>query len=290
MPVQPQAPIGGPSAADSAAALGARLGSLSLLAEKALAFAPRLVVALLALIAGYFAARFAAGLTRRLAGRIHLGALLQRVGFAGFLARAQPGQGIEDLLAAVVRRLVQVGALLFALDALGIHAAMDLLGAVLGFLPRLVTALVALVAGAWLAQLAGSLAAAAAAGAGLDFHRQLGGTVRSLILVITGILALDQLGVRTELLQGTFLNLLSIAAAGVALAFGLGARDIVADLLAGYYARQRFIPGETLTLGEQEGVLTVIGPLNSELEAPGDRGRVVVPNRNLLGSTVLVRD
>lgn len=290
MPVQATS-AGSPSPIDDAAAgLAAASGSLSLLADKAMAFAPRLILALLALLAGFFAARFAAGLTRRLAARINLGGLLQRAGIAGFLARAQPGMGVEDLLAAIIRRLVQLGALLFALDALGIHAAMDLLGTLFGYLPRLVTALVALVAGAWLAQLASSLTMAAAAGAGLDFHRQLGGTVRGLILVITTILALDQLGVRTELLQGTFLNLLSIAAAGIALAFGLGSRDILADLLAGYYARQRFYPGETLAVGEREGVLTMVGPLNSELEAPGDGGRIVVPNRTLLGTTVLIKD
>lgn len=290
MPVQPSTPNSPVPTADAAAGLAAASGSLNLLTEQALAFAPRLILALVALTAGFFAARFAAGLTRRLAARVNLGGLLQRAGIAGFLARARPGMGVEDLLAGIIRRLVQLGALLFALDALGIHAAMDLLGTLFGYLPRLVTALVALVAGAWLAQLAGSLTAAAAAGTGLDFHRQLGGTVRSLILVVTAILALDQLGVRTELLQGTFLNLLSIAAAGIALAFGLGSRDILADLLAGYYARQRFYPGETLTVGEQEGVLTMVGALNSELEALGDRGRIVVPNRTLLGTTVLVKD
>ncbi|HQZ70754.1 MAG TPA: mechanosensitive ion channel [Anaerolineae bacterium] len=283
-------PVATPS---SGAAQMAPAGSsldLGFLGQKALAFAPKVLLAFAALVVGFLLARFVAGLTRRIALRMNLGGLLQKVGFASFLARARPGHGIEDLLAAMVRRVVQFGALLFALDALGISAAMDLLAVVFGFLPRMVTAVVALVAGAWMAQLAGSLASAAAAGAGVNFHAQLGQTIRALLLMVTGILALDQLGVKTELLQGTFLNLLSLGAAGMALAFGLGARDILADLLAGYYARQRFLPGETLTVDGREGVLTQIGPLNSELEQTPDRVRVVIPNRTLMGTTVLVRD
>ena len=92
-------PVATPSSgAAQMAPAGSRM-DLGFLGQKALAFAPKVLLAFAALVVGFLLARFVAGLTRRIALRMNLGGLLQKVGFASFLARARPGHGIEDLLA-----------------------------------------------------------------------------------------------------------------------------------------------------------------------------------------------
>ncbi|MCB0216932.1 MAG: mechanosensitive ion channel [Caldilineae bacterium] len=254
--------------------------------EALLRILPMFAKALVILVAGFMLARLLARLARQTAERIGLSVLLDRTGLSEGLDRAQITRQPAEILASVVRRLVQFGAVMYSLDILGISLARDLLSAVFGFLPALISATVALVAGAMVAQFAGQVVQAGAASAGIDLHAQLGRLVRTLLMMITLIFAIRQLGAETAILESTFVNLLSLSIAGMALAFGLGARDVAADLLAGHYARLRFEPGDRITVDGVTGSLDGIGPLNAQISDA--EGRVILPNRRLTGSAVRV--
>lgn len=251
-----------------------------------IAFLPVLGKALVVLFGGLFLANVLAKLSSRLAERIGLKLLLDRTGLSEGLDRAQITQPPAELLAVIIRRIVQFGAVMYALDTLGFTAAMDLLAQVYSFLPNLVAGLIALVAGAMVAQFAGQLISAGAASAGVEFHAQLGRLARMLLMVITVIFAISQVGFDTSLLKDAFVQELGWITFGIALAFGLGSHYFVRDVLAGYYANQRFQSGDRIQLDEIEGVLAGIGPMNAEIET--DQGRVIVPNHRLSAATVRI--
>lgn len=253
-----------------------------------LALLPTLGKAVLALIVGFILARILSRLARQLAERVGLSMLLERTGLAEGMDRAQIKRPPAEILALIVLRIVQFGAVMYALDILGITAAMDLLAAVLAFMPRLMAATFALVAGAMLAQFASQLTQAAVASAGVDFHAQLGRLVRTLMMVVTVIFAIRQLGFETTLLETIFTDSLGWVMAGLALAFGLGGWHVAEDILAGHYARQRFEAGSRIVVDGQEGTLEGIGALNALLTTPD--ARVILPNRLLTGSAVRVLD
>ena len=83
-------------------------------------------------------------------------------------------------------------------------------------------------------------------------------------------------------------NVVTIAVAGLGLAFGLGGRDVAHNALAGYYAREVYRLGNTLVIDGEEGILEAIGTLNAEI-AVGN-GRVIIPNTQLTGSRTKILD
>jgi small-conductance mechanosensitive channel len=74
-------------------------------------------------------------------------------------------------------------------------------------------------------------------------------------------------------------NLVTLMVGGLALAFGLGGRDVARNVLAGFYAREQFATGDTLLIDGEEGTLEGIGTLNTEIHV--DEVRLIVPNTRL---------
>jgi hypothetical protein len=120
-------------------------------------------------------------------------------------------------------------------------------------LAYLLAAILILVIGAWLAQVLGKVAQAAVASMGVEFHEGIGQVMQGLLLVDTAVLAVEQLGLNLTFLTDALTNLLTIVAAGLALAFGLGDRDVTRNVLAGYYARDQFAPGDGLVVDGEVG-------------------------------------
>ncbi len=251
-------------------------------------FVPSILTAIVILAVGWLLARLLAGITRRVAGRLGVDDLVDRSGLADGLAQAQVSRPASELIGVLIFWLVLLSFLLAAIDHLGLDVAALPIQGLIRFLPRLGAAILVLIAGSVLAQLIGQASQAAAASMGLDVHSQLGRAVRLILLVATGIIAVQQLGIDLSLFTGTFINLVTIAAAGLALTFALGGRDIVRNILAGFYAKEAFQLGERLVIDGQEGTLEAIGTISAEIHQAD--GRLVIPNQVLVGSTVQVRE
>lgn len=252
----------------------------------ALSFVPKLIVSILILILGHFLSKFFGGLVKRVAERVGLDKMVERSGLAGGLKQANIQSTASGLLGQFVYWLIFLNFLVMALEYLGIAAAVEQLRTLIAYLPLLLSALFVFLAGALVAQFLGRASQATVASMGIEFHQAIGGAVRGLVLVMAVIISIQRLGVDVTILQESFITLLAIIMAGLALAFGLGGRDVARNVLAGYYARDVYKIGENLTIDGQRGVLIGIGPLNSEIEL--STGRLVVPNTRLTDHTVLV--
>ncbi len=104
---------------------------------------------------------------------------------------------------------------------------METLDAFTAFFWRVVLGLIIFAIGLYLANLASkTVLASGAAQAGL-----LAMTARLSIMVLAGAMALQQMGLANEIINLTFGLLLGAVAVAVAIAFGLGGRDIAAQRL-----------------------------------------------------------
>jgi small-conductance mechanosensitive channel len=257
------------------------------LAARVVAYLPTVLLALVILGAGWALARLLAALARRLARRVGLDDAVERSGLAEGLAQAKITHPASDLVALLIFWLVFLASLLLALEALGWTLAVLPLQNLISFLPRLLAAILILVIGAWLAQALGKVAQAAVASMAVEFHEGIGRVVRGLLLVVTAVLAVEQLGLNLTFLTDALTSLLTIIVAGLALAFGLGGRDVTRNVLAGYYAREQFAPGDGLVVDGEMGTLESIGAVNTQV-AIGEE-ILVVPNTRLTEGGVRVR-
>ena len=106
-----------------------------------------------------------------------------------------------------------------------------------------------------------------------------------MLLVFVVILALEQLGIETALLNTAVTAVLAAAALALALAFGIGSRDLARNIMAGFHAKEAFGVGQTLRVGAHTGKLVEIGAVKAVLET--ESGLVSLPNATLTEEEVL---
>jgi small-conductance mechanosensitive channel len=170
-----------------------------------------------------------------------------------------------------------------ASDAFGLVAISDAIGTLLSYLPNIAAALLLFILGTTVGQFAGQMAARAAENAGVNSARALGKLVSALIIFIVAMMAMSQLKIDTEMARIVTIFVLGTAGLAFGLAFGLGTRDIVRDILAGYYIRKFLAIGKSLEIAGQRGILTAIKATHTVLNSEGQE--IAVANSTFLEQT-----
>jgi hypothetical protein len=225
------------------------------------------IAALLVLIVGVFAAR----ILRNLVGYI-LESADRR------LARYATTEG-----SLVSANLVKAGKLttfwlvislsvLVALRLLGVHELSIVLEAAIGFVPKLMIGLAIIGAGHLLGLSSRTLVARMATGVTADAigPRML----HASILVIAVVMGLQQMGIDIRFITDLVLVLVTVVLGGMALAFALGARQHVANIIAQVELR-RYVVGEKIRIGSIEGTIVEIHSTGINLSVP--EGVVAIP-------------
>lgn len=260
--------------------------ALTEMLNRVAAFLPNLVGALLVLLVGWLLAWLAQRVARRLLAQVGFDRLARQAGVTDALERASVTTSASHLAGRIIYWLLLLTFLMVAVESLGLTAAAAALRALVAYLPRVLGAAIVLVGGALLGQFLGKGAQALAAGSGVEFHAALGRAVQYTVLAMAAILAVDQLGLNTTLLNDVLGNLLTVAGAGLALAFALGSRDAVRNLLAGFYAKELFEIGQMVEVDGHRGTLEAIGPLKAIIATAEGNANITVPNAALMDKTV----
>jgi small-conductance mechanosensitive channel len=247
--------------------------SMTDLGEWFVAHRSRLVAALVLLALGWLLAIVLRALAVRLVRGIER--IMPGRAFRGGLPRLTPERHVSDVVGVIVFWAVLLFFLAAAADAIGL----PLLGATIGglglFVPRLLTAVLVLVVGLVLGNLSRDAVRATAAAAGTTFAPAIGEFVRVAILIAATLVAVAELGVDITLVTAILSVALAAVLGAFALAFGVGARTAVSNIIGSHYARQTYEVGDRVRFGDIEGTIAEMTTTAVILKAPD--GRVVVP-------------
>jgi hypothetical protein len=197
---------------------------------RALAF--RLVVALAILIVGWLAAKISKGLVFRFLLTVRFDIASERAGIDDVLVRADIRQSPAELLAVLVSWLVLLAALVGAVSVLGLNQVSEVLTRGLDYAPKVIAAVVVLVLGLFLASFLAGVVRAVAANAALAESGALAALVRYAVVAFTAAVTLEELGIAPELVRSVFVIL--FGAVALALAFGLGCKNLARDWMVRY--------------------------------------------------------
>lgn len=252
--------------------------------ESAVASIPRLLVAVVLILLALMAAKIVERFLRAIMVRVRFDALVRRSGVDNWLTRI----GVRRSLDEVVPRVIYFTLLfLFAREAaesLGLSAVAEAIGAVIGYLPNLISAFLILLIGSAIAQVGGRAVEEAARGAGVEFAPLLGRLLTGILLFVLVVMALGELEIETLLVRDFALVLLAGAVFGSAISFGMGSRDITRNILAGFYIRKVLRVGDQVEIGSHKGRLEAFSPALTLLKKK-DR-TVILSNGTFLDSEV----
>jgi len=251
------------------------------------AFLPRFVGALVLLVVGLIAAaliRRALAKVLRAAGLDSAG---ERWGAADVLERFGLGRSLAGVLANAVRVGLLVVVIFAALSLLGLAFLSASLNAAILYMPRVLLAFLLLLAGMVISELVRRQVDRLATQ--MDIPGPLGGLAQAVVLAVFVVTALAQVGVPTQILLVLVSVLLAAAAATLALAFGIGGREMAREVSARRYVEGAFRVGEEITVSDVRGTIAAIEATSTVLEIAGGE-RVRVPNSQLIAGIVQLHD
>jgi hypothetical protein len=191
---------------------------------------PGMVALIVALGIAALVAWVAGAVLRRSLGGLDFDARTERWGWAG-LAELAPQRSPSRLAVRLVRLGVMFLGMLVGVAALDATMTTGLVMPLLGYLPSLLAALVVSVVGAAVAGFLGRGVLIGAVNMNLPHSRLLSVGVRWLVLVLTAAIVLKHLGIGAGLVDLAFGILFGGIVFALALAVGLGSRDLVSRTL-----------------------------------------------------------
>jgi Conserved TM helix len=219
---------------------------------------PSLIGALVILLIGYVIAKIVGNLLAR---------VLERAGLDRTTLSGKTGEWVGKVTSSPSRLIgklafwaIFLGAVSLAATALGIEALTSFVASVYAYLPNVIAAvLIFLVAGA--------IAAGVATLAQRFFGDTPTGRVVStvapiLVMTIATFMILNQLKIAEDIVIITYAALLGSIALAAALAFGLGGREVAADMLRGAYDRGQMATQQAkrdIELGRQRVQTQTVG-------------------------------
>ncbi len=198
---------------------------------------PKILGFLVILLIGWFIASAIAAAVAALLRAVRFNDLARRSGFAGFVEQMGIRQDAAGVLADVAKWFVRLIVLVTAFDALGLPAVSQVLQQFLLWLPNLVVALVVLVLAGLVANALGGLVRGATAEAGLGSPDLLASVARAAIWAFAIVIAVNQVGIATALVNTLFMAAVGGLALALGLAFGLGGRETAGQIVTGWYQK-----------------------------------------------------
>tara|TARA_R110000822_G_scaffold59736_39_gene149332 strand:- start:24695 stop:25594 length:900 start_codon:yes stop_codon:yes gene_type:complete len=147
--------------------------------------------------------------------------------------------------------------------------------ALLTYLPSVLTGLLIILAGFALSGIARSAVASTAESTGIAQADLLARIAEVTVVLTAMVIGVEQLGINVAFLTTTLIVVAGVLLGGAALAFGLGAKHFVANVIGVQTARKHYQLGQLIRVGEIEGYLLEITPTLVILDT--QQGRAAVP-------------
>jgi Conserved TM helix len=200
-----------------------------------LGFLPRLIGFLIILLIGFLVAKALQKVVSLALEKVGTDRALREGSSGEVVNRIAPDASPSALIGKVVFWFVFLGALSIAISSLGITALNDFLADVFAYLPNIVAAILIFVVASAVAGLLARMIARAMGDS--PSGKVAASAVPALVMAIAIFMILNQLHIATAIVTITYAAVLGAVALGMALAFGLGGRDVASRLLEDAYRK-----------------------------------------------------
>jgi len=200
-----------------------------------MSFLPSLLVALIVLVVGWFIAGSLGRLIARGLSAIGLERAVERSGIGRFIEQSGSRWTMSEIIAALIKWSIFLIFIQAAASLLGMAQITAIINSVILFIPKLIVALAIIVIGSLIARFVaglvrGSLAEMEVGGAGL-FAK----LAQYAIIGVAIVAAFNQIGVAQTVVNTLLIGLIGSVALALGLAFGLGGREVAAQITRSWY-------------------------------------------------------
>lgn len=190
---------------------------------------PNIIVAVIIFVVGWLIGAALGKVVEQVIRSLKLDSALKNTGLNTVVERAGFSLNSGMFLGLLVQWFIIIGFLVAALDVLGLNQVNAFLSqVVLGYLPQVIVAVLFILVGALLAELARDVVTGAARAAEVKSAGFAGSVAKWAIWIFAILAALDQLQVASAFVQTLFTGIVVAIALALGLSFGLGGQEAAA--------------------------------------------------------------
>jgi hypothetical protein len=204
--------------------------------DNLIGFLPNLIGFLIILAIGYIVARVIKGIVTKVLEKVGTDRALHTGSTGEYVNRVAPGFRPSSTIGTIVFWFLFLGFLAIAISQLGIAALDNFIASVGAYLPNVLAAVLIFVAAVAISGALGTLISRTMGET--PTGKVLGSVVPVLIMAIGTFMILDQLQIAPQIVTITYAALLGGVFLAMALAFGLGGRDVAGRMLEDAYDRR----------------------------------------------------
>ena len=228
---------------------------------------PNILMSLVVLGLGYLIARLVKYFVIRLIN--YIGGLLKRRFKTINLRQA------GSFIGAVFFWLIIFSSVLLITDILGLTVLTNWFENILQYVPNAIAAILIIFAAIIMGNFLYDLIESVSTRAGLEYSSTLGRIAQFFVLSMAIFIAIDQIGIEITFLINIIDIVLAAILFGGALAFGIGSKTSVSNILAAFYVRKTYKEGDDVEIGKIRGRILKINPTNVVLD--NEKGEVTIP-------------
>ncbi|WP_179354044.1 mechanosensitive ion channel family protein [Winogradskyella vidalii] len=187
-----------------------------------------------------------------------------------------------------VKWVMYIILLITASDILGLDIISEQITNLLAYLPQLFAALVIFMLGLLFANFVKKGLKSLFESMDLSGGKMLSQVVFFLLLTFISITALNQAGIDTQIITNNINMIIAAFLLAFAIAFGLGAREVVGKLLNTFYARKTFEVGQKIIFNDETYIVDAVQSISVILK--NSKGKLIVPIKDLVENQVQMQD
>ena len=189
-------------------------------------YVPSILGAILILVIGSFIAKVIETVVARVLKMVKLDMASEKAGIEKILAQGDVKMTLSEIIAAIIYWCAILIVIATALSALNLNVAAELITRLAEYVPSILAAVFIIVLGSFLANFVGTVVRTSASNAGVGTAKLLGKMAQVILMVFAVIVAIEQLKIATALIILSANIVLMAIGLGLAIAFGLGCKDI----------------------------------------------------------------
>lgn len=248
-------------------------------------FAPKLIGAAALFLIGWVIALALGRALRLILRKSRFNELCKRIGATEWLEAIRVESTPAELLGRIFFWIVFLLFVTSISTTLGLTRVSATIQAAVLFLPRVLFAAIIFALGAGLARWVKNATIGALERVGFAHSKAFSSLIQGFIIILAGIIALEQIDVQTQFVFYIMLVLLTAVGLAIAVTIGLGTRQLSKQLVSGVYGRDLYAPGSRLKVEGYEGELEFVGATMTVLRLDNNK-RVMIPNHQLIDRCV----
>lgn len=194
-------------------------------------FIPRFIGALVIFFVGWFVALAVQKIIVEILKAVKFNQLFEKGSMKTAMEKSDMKVNASAFIGAIIKWVIVFSFILASVEVMGFVQFAEFLRDVLGYLPNVVIAVLMLAAAVVIADISEKLVRVAVEGTKVGYGNLAGAIVRWSIWVFALLAILYQLKVVPELIQTLLTGIIALIVIAGGLAFGLGGKDIAADIL-----------------------------------------------------------